>query len=142
MGETILTAGWLLTASVLDFRRRRIPVWLLALGGAAVIPAVLFECAGLPEEWWAVCRGCIPGILLLGMALVTRKAGVADGVAMLYMGLLLKEKCLAVFAFSLLLISLYSGILLVFRKAGRNTELPYLPFLTVAWVLERILLGG
>lgn len=141
MAETMMTAGWLLAASVFDIRRRRVPIWLLLLGGLAVIPAAIWRCGSRPEEYWEVLKGCIPGIVLLAMAGATRKAGVADGIALLYMGVLLEKGCLLIFVISLLLISFYSGFLLVLRRAERNTELPYLPFLSAAWILER-LLGG
>lgn len=141
MTETIVTAVWLLTASVFDIRKRRVPIWLLLLGGFAALPAVIWRCGSRPEEYWEVLKGCIPGIVLLAMAAATGKAGMADGAALLYMGMILEKGCLLIFVTSLLLISLYSGFLLVLRRAGRNTELPYLPFLSAAWLLER-LLGG
>lgn len=139
MVETILTAVWLLAASFLDIRRRRIPVWLLIFGGMAVVAAVIWRCGDRPAEYWESLKGCVPGVTLIGMSALTGKVGAADGIAMLLLGLLVGESCLAVFVFSLLLISFYSGLLLVLRKAGRSTELPYLPFLTAAWLLEKIL---
>lgn len=141
MAETVMTAAWLLTASVFDIRKHRVPIWLLLLGGFAVLPAMIWRCGSRPEEYGEVLKGCIPGLVLLAMAGATRKAGMADGIALLYMGVFLEKGCLLIFVISLLLISFYSGFLLVLRRAGRNTELPYLPFLSAAWLLER-LLGG
>lgn len=139
MVETILTAVWLLAASFLDIRCRRIPVRLLIFGGMAVAAAVIWRCGGRPAEYWESLKGCVPGVTLIGMSALTGKVGAADGIAMLFLGLLVGESCLVIFVFSLLLISIYSGLLLVLRRAGRSTELPYLPFLTAAWLLEKIL---
>ena len=75
-----------------------------------------------------------PGGLLLVTAYVTKKAGYGDGIVLLLLGMALGgDKSLLIFGLSLLLISVWSLILLVFHKAGRNTKIPYLPFLTAAF---------
>lgn len=131
-----MTAGWLLTASVMDIRSRRIPVWLLALGGLGAGAALIYGGADVSTEWPGLLMGCVPGLFILLTAAVTGKAGTADGFALIFMGLCLKGKmCLAVFMISLLLIAVFAGIMLTLRRIGRNTELPYLPFLFVSWML-------
>ncbi len=86
-------------------------------------------------------KGCIPGAILLLMAAATGKAGTADGFVLIFLGISTGGKiCLVVFMLSLLLISMFSVILLVFRRVGRSTRLPYLPFLSVAWLLGQALI--
>lgn len=136
MIEKILTAGWLLTASVMDIRSRRIPVWLLVLGGLGAGAAVIYSGAAVSAEWPGLLMGCVPGLFTLLTAAVTGKAGTADGFALIFLGLCLKGRmCLAVFMTSLFLIAVFAGIMLTLRRIGRNTELPYLPFLFASWLL-------
>lgn len=141
MAETILMECWLFAASILDIRSRRIPVWMLALGGAAAVLTALCKCGFTLTEYMEMIKGCIPGVILLLMAVITGKAGTADGVVLIFLGICAGGRvCLTVFMLSLLLISLFSGILLAFRRVGRNTRLPYLPFLAVAWLLGQALI--
>lgn len=141
MAETILTECWLLAASILDIRSRRIPVWMLVLGGTAAVLTVVCRCEFTLTECMEMIKGCIPGVILLITAAVTGKAGTADGIVLIILGICTGGKiCLAVFMLSLLLISLFSGILLALRRVGRNTRLPYLPFLSAAWLLVQALI--
>lgn len=141
MAETILTGCWLLAASAVDIRSRRIPVWMLALGGTAAVLAVVCRCGFTSAECMDMIKGCIPGAILLLMAAATGKAGTADGFVLIFLGISTGGKiCLVVFMLSLLLISMFSVILLVFRRVGRSTRLPYLPFLSVAWLLGQALI--
>lgn len=141
MTETILTECWLLAASILDIRSRRLPVWMLVLGGAAAVLAAVSRCGFTLAECVEIIKGCVPGVILIFMAAVTGKAGMADGIVLIFLGICAGGKvCLAVFMLSLLLISLFSGILLALRRVGRNTRLPYLPFLSTAWLLGQAFL--
>lgn len=141
MAETILTECWLLAASILDIRSRRIPVWMLVLGGAFAALAALCRFGFTLAECVEMIKGCIPGAILLLMAAATGKAGTADGIALIFLGICTGGKiCLAVFMLSLVLISLFSGVLLALGRVGRNTRLPYLPFLSAAWLLGQALI--
>ncbi len=141
MAEMILTGCWLLAASALDIRSRRIPVWMLVLGGAFAGLTVVCRCGFTLAECVEMVKGCVPGTILLFMAAATGKAGAADGIVLIFLGICTGGKiCLAIFMLSLLLISIFSGILLVLRRVGRNTRLPYLPFLSAAWLLGQALM--
>ena len=92
------------------------------------------------EEYAQAARGAIPGILILVLGAVTKKTGYGDGIALLLVGMLLRDgKIFLLFGISLFLISVSSLILLVFKKVGRSTKIPYLPFLTAAWLLLMVL---
>ena len=141
MAETILTGCWLLAASTLDIRSRRVPIWMLALGGCLAVWAAACVRGFTWADGAEMLKGCIPGVILLLMAAATGKAGVADGIVLIFLGICTGGTvCLAVFMLSLLFISLFSGILLALRRAGRDTRLPYLPFLFAAWLLTQTLI--
>ena len=141
MTETILTECWLLIASIFDIRSRRIPVWMLVLGGSFAVLTAVCRCGFALAEYVEMIKGCVPGMILLLMAAATDKAGTADGLVLIFLGICMGGKsCLAVFMLSLVLISLFSAVLLMLRRAGRNTKLPYLPFLAAAWLLGQALI--
>lgn len=124
--------GWLLVSSVMDIKTRRLPIWMLVLGGGLAVAAVLYQKSG----YFDILRGMMPGLSLLAIAFVTKKAGYGDGIALSFLGMVLGgEKGLLLFGISLFLLALCSLTLLALRKVGRNSGIPFLPFLAVAWMV-------
>lgn len=127
---------WLTGLSLFDIRYRKVPVWLLVLGGGI---AVFFGIrdhtfgAGSFEEF---LFGMIPGLILLLLALGTRMAGWADGIVlMLSGGILGFRQCILASMLSLILISILSALLLILKKVHKGTRIPYIPFLTMGLTL-------
>jgi len=135
--EKVLMGGWLLTVSVLDIRFRRVPIWLLIVGG--VFAAVLVWCGsgGEPVGYHEAVRGMMPGMLLLAVAYGTKRAGMGDGIALMALGVISGNSIFPIFGLSMFFIAFFSLVLLVLRRAGRNTQIPYLPFLAAAWCLAQ-----
>lgn len=130
----VLMTIWLLAISVMDVRRRRVPAWLLAAGGVLAVPMLYLE--GGCADGVAVLTGLFPGVLLLAAGILTKKVGYGDGIVALILGVWLENrKIVMLFGISLFFIAVWSLVLLVLRKVGRNTKIPYLPFLTAAWLL-------
>ena len=136
----LIITVWLLSISILDVRSRCVPAWILAAGGGCTALILIYQCGCDMEEYAQAARGAIPGILILVLGAVTKKTGYGDGIALLLVGMLLRDgKIFLLFGISLFLISVSSLILLVFKKVGRSTKIPYLPFLTAAWLLLMVL---
>ncbi len=71
--------------------------------------------------------------------MITGKTGLADGIVLLATGLFLEPGSgFAVFSLSLFILALFSVALLLMGKAGRNTKVPYLPFLWLACVIQMV----
>lgn len=133
--KTIFGVFWLFGLSVFDVRYRKVPIWLLTVGGVAA--AAFLACKGIAGEGFEeyLC-GLLPGGMLLLIAAGTKRAGWADGLMLMILGALLGlGGCVMIMTVSLFLISIFSVILLVFRKVNRNTRLPYAPFLAIADLL-------
>lgn len=131
-----MMAAWLLPMSVMDVKSRRVPVWMLWIGAAAAAGMFLYEMITEEAVGWQICRGLLPGLVMLTVAAATGKAGVADGVIMLLMGILAgSEVCVEASLGGLFLLALVSGVLLALRKAKRDTRIPFVPFLTAGWLL-------
>lgn len=81
--------------------------------------------------------GSAPGILLLLMAAMTKKAGLADGIVLLLLGVPLGyHECILSFVLSLLSMSLVSLALLALNKVRGSSKLPYLPFLWIGYIVQ------
>jgi Flp pilus assembly protein protease CpaA len=131
---------YLVVLSVFDGREKKVPIVLLC-GGTAIAAAVnLYICIRDAADWkmgvMTAFMGMLPGCFLLLVARVTGKAGYGDGIALLGVGLLTGYgTCLLLLCFSLLCMSVCSIVLLLTRKAEKNTTLPYLPFLAAVYLV-------
>jgi len=137
MWKIIFTGVWLFAMSVVDIGSRRVPLWLIGAG----VPVVMLSFA---QGWTkgglnplSLATALAPGILLL-IAAGAKKAGYADGIVLILLGLVDKgEGIMGVFFISMLFMSLFVILMLILRKAGKGSRYPYLPFLMIAWAAWR-----
>ena len=136
MSSVVSITIWLICISVMDIRSRRVPIWILLLGGGAALAVLVDQFVRGTMDYFEVFTGIRPGMVLLLIAFTTKKAGYGDGTVLLLVGMVSGgSKSLWIFCISLFLISICSVILLFCHKVKRNSEIPYLPFLTIAWLL-------
>ena len=127
---------WLLVMSLSDIRYRKVPVWLLMTGGVIAAIIEIYGCVSGERGLAEILLGMIPGLFLLLMAAGTRKAGWADGIALMLLGSVMGlRQCVAAAMLSLIMISVWSIWLLILRKADKGTRIPYVPFLTMSYAL-------
>lgn len=146
MREIIVT-GYLVGLSILDGKERRVPIVLLGIGILIAITWVIGECIGDPCRWSRIMLGAVlglvPGVFMLLTAYVTRKVGYGDGLALVGIGMLVGYKnCWSMLCISLMLMSFWGIGILVLRRGTRNTPMPYLPFLTMAYLICTFAKGG
>ncbi|MCM1099762.1 MAG: prepilin peptidase [Clostridium sp.] len=141
MIKEIVLLIYLTILALFDRRERKIPVILPVAGGIA---AILYNVYRLSQssgqrEWFLLSfvLGLFPGVLLLAVARLTGKAGYGDGLTLLSVGMWTGYKdCFLLLCLSLLLMAVFAAGMLFMRKAGRNTKLPYLPFLAVVYAVK------
>lgn len=132
MWITVLTIVWLFGISIIDIRKCNVPVWMLVPGGLLTGIALVCQQADAGD----MLKGMLPGIFLLVTAFATKKAGCGDGIVMLFLGILSgSSRSLLIFGISLSLTAVAALVLLALRKAGKNTRIPFLPFLAAAWLI-------
>ena len=130
----LLAAVYVGICSVQDFRSRKISLPVTVYAGCAAflldIP-ILTEGA---ENILFLIPGLLPGALFLFLSLAAEgAAGKGDGYCFLILGALLGTRTVwIIFLTSLLLASLCGILLMIFRKAGRKTRLPFLFFAGLA----------
>lgn len=127
---------YLLVLSKYDCREKQVPAVLVYAGiGCALLLQIQRWCV----EGVSIGQigGIMPGFFLVVMAVVTRKAGMADGLVLIIVGVVLGYPgSFYVFCISLLLFSGVSIVLLLLRKIKVRETLPYLPFLTASVIIE------
>ena len=123
--------------SLEDLLKKSVPVALLAAG-------VLFIPAGLLTEGAESISiadnilGLIPGAVLLVISFVSRgQIGAGDGCLVMMLGASLRiETVIRILTAELLLITVFSGVMLVMRKLKRKSTLPFIPFLFAGYILS------
>lgn len=126
---------YLLLLSIYDFREKKVPCLLLEAGGAVIILWAGAECLWKNREGMDIIRGMIPGGGLLMTAVFTGKAGRADGIVLVLIGILEGfRSSMFLLCGSLFLMAVCSVILLLLRKVKINTRIPYLPFVCIAYL--------
>lgn len=139
MWKLIILSIWLGILAVSDLRRKRVPVWLLAVSGIIMTIMSFSQCKweikGVAELVW----GWIPGAFLLLLAVTTKKAGIADGIVLLLLNMSLGyRECFVSFVLSFLFMSFVSLLLLVLGEVKGSSKIPYLPFLLAGYMVQAV----
>ena len=133
MIQTITLLGMLVFCTIEDCRRKRI-----LLG-----PVLLFGILGLILHLyyrnisiWNLLAGCLIGVILLLISKVTRgNIGIGDGLILIVTGVYLGfEDNSILFMHGLLFCGIWSLVLLVTKKKKGTDEVPFIPFLLLAYL--------
>ena len=129
--NALIGAAYLVPCLLWDIRTRTIPGWYLALGlllasGGSVVFTILGR---IPL--WEIFASLLPGLFLLTMSYLTReKIGYGDGICFLILGLMEGPvPCMLVMLLSFLLSSAASILGMCLHRAGKNTRIPFVPFI-------------
>lgn len=135
-GKILILFMYLIFLSFYDFREKKVPCVLLAAGGMVIIVCAGAECLWSSREWTDIIRGMLPGGGLMTVAFLTKKAGMADGIVLMFIGVFEGfRSVMLLLCGSLFLLALCAGILLLLRRVEVNTRIPYLPFVCSAYLL-------
>lgn len=136
---SILFVVYLFVVSILDIARKHISMGLLVAGGFLGIMACFFRIYGRNESWVILMAGVLPGLIFLLLSFLSNMVGYGDGIVVCVLGVLVGlRRCMALMGISLLLVAICGIVLLILKKASKDTKIPYIPFLFVTFIL----LGG
>ena len=128
-----IVIGLLLVLSIFDVRMKKVPVWLIGLAAGVALIFRMVESVPVLQ----LLAGLLPGIFVLLLAVCTKESiGTGDGLVLCALGLFcgLKET-VAVLGMALFFAAVVAVVLLVLKRAGRKTELPFLPCLCTGYLL-------
>lgn len=133
MMGTIGAMGLLAAGSFFDIRWKRIPVLLLIIGGIGGVLCLILDnvAEGIGAVFLNGLVGILPGAGMLLLSFLTeKKVGSGDGFVLMILGLLQGiGMVLLIFCIGLFLQSLWAVLLLVLKRADKQTCIPFLPFL-------------
>lgn len=131
---TILCVGSLLSiSSFIDIRTKKVSFRVLFIYTIlGILNLFLFDKQNL---FVAIGGACI-GILILGLSKITRGGvGMGDGFLLVVTGLFLGVwRNTELLLGSFFLAALFSVVLLIFKKANRKKEIPFIPFLLISFL--------
>lgn len=123
-------AEWIMLAvlagfAVYDMKTKSVSLIAVAVFAVGVLIYRLFAGTGMAE----LAAGLIPGLLVVMLAFVTKESiGIGDGLMLCVLGMFCGwRRCLAAFGLALVISAVFAMVLLVCRRAGRKTEIPFLP---------------
>ena len=135
-GREWTIAAFLLWNSLKDLRSRTISIISIVGFGIA---GILWAFAAGDINWIKLLAGLVPGLVLLGISLLSPQAvGCGDGLALLVVGIYCGFSQALASLFWGLLFSAASGIILLITKKGKKeTEIPFIPFLMIGFLLQK-----
>lgn len=129
-------AGYLVPCTISDLRRRSIPL-SLGIGGCLCSAFwMLVQVLAERESWGGFLAAGVPGMTLMGLSLLSGgRIGMGDGVVLFGLGLFLGgRQTFSILLTGLLLSSFWSVVLLIRKKAGWKSRIPWIPFLLAGYV--------
>lgn len=134
--QTVGTIGiflFLVVCAAIDLKKRSLPMWLLWAGSLGVLLISLWNTR---LNLFPLFQGAVPGIVLGIISWITREAvGYGDVWIITLLGIYLgiwdtvTLVCIAFFFSSIAAVGC-----LVWKKFRRDTRIPFVPFLTAAYV--------
>ncbi len=135
----------LTVCGICDLRWKKIPVWAFVAGGVwAFICLFLrlfgkgdFAQEGFLREIGGFLAAVLPGAIFLVLSFLTeKKVGYGDGLLLIILGLMEGVKAVAfTCCMGLFLQSLVAVFLVILKKANKQTEIPFVPFLFLARII-------
>ena len=113
--------------------QKEIPFVGIILGGFMGVAINLWQIAGGYLSFVEIGLAVLPGCFFLLVGFVTgQKVGYGDGLLLVVIGLFTGfNRCALILCISLVLLSVSALVLLCIRKVGKNSKIPFVPFLAV-----------
>ena len=135
----LIYIAFLIINTVTDLINRRIYV---GINFFFAVPALFLFVTQEQLSWLSLLGGILSGAYLYLFSLMSKEAvGAGDAIVVTISGIFLGGgKNAAVLMGGLFLTGLCGGILMLCKKAGKKSELPFAPFFTLSYML--LYLGG
>lgn len=132
----------LLILSYIDVKSRAVPVWWLIVMGAVIPVAYVcdYTVCGERIDYKQLVIAIIIAITFVLLSVLTSMIGEADGIVIGYVCILSNVYiAIAAIIISFVILAASGGVLILLKRARLKSALPYMPFLTSAYVLTIIL---
>ena len=125
---------------MIDLKYRQIPLAVTVIGTGAGIGFCILEERGL----FSLLLAVLPGLMTLLFARISNETmGYGDGFVLILMGTYLPwEAVVAVGLLAFGIAGMVALVLLVAFHKNRNYQIPFVPFLTIGYILNVFINGG
>lgn len=131
--------GLLAAGGIFDVKSKKIPYVVLGAGGIWSVVGLIFKAGetGTAQMLLFVLTAIMPGAFLVVLSFLTeKKVGYGDGIILMILGCMEGAKtAFLVFCVGLFLQSLFAVVLLIVKKADKQSCIPFIPFLLAARIL-------
>ena len=138
---TIWISGLLTIGTCCDIRTRKLPMALLLMGGMS---GILYQCFVNGIVGITQFSGMIVGMLMIGVSTISKIGmGLGDGVLFLVLGMFYPFfHMVELLTKSSILAGVYGLLLMGCSKGNLKTELPFVPFVLLQYILLQLMNGG
>lgn len=130
----LITVIILIILSVEDICYKKVNIWVPLFG---IIVVTFTQIMILEFDIGDILQSIIPGVVLIASAYATKEAiGIADGIVMCLTGLtfdIVTSVLMIFISFGMAAVFCLMGI--VFKRVGRKTEIPFLPFILSGYIM-------
>ncbi len=125
---------FLIPCAITDLKSKTIPIWWTVVFG---ISAMIYQIFWKKQKLEAILFSMIIGVTLLVAAKISnQRIGYGDGIIFLILGLWIGFwDGISLLFFSLILSSIISVYLIIVRRKGRDYRIPFIPFVTAAYII-------
>ena len=136
--QWILLFTVLMPMTIKDFRTKKINGYLCV---ATILAAIAIRVYVMGENDISILIDLIPGTIMYVFSLVSKKCiGKGDALVLLFIGSVMGYYHeMAALMVSVILTGILSLIMLVIKKADRDTEIPFVPFLSIGAIAGGLL---
>lgn len=129
----IAITALMLIASFSDIKKKEIALWQILSCGALSAARIILQIHGGTLDPMDLTLSFLPGVTMILIAFLTRQSlGYGDGILGMCIGPALgAEIALLGICGAVMASGMVSGILLVLKKAKRNSRIPFVPFMTM-----------
>ncbi len=130
----LLTGGMLMAAAIMDFIKKEISVgFIMAIAAVCIIGALSNKNSSLYD----MALGMVIGVLALAISRITHEQiGRGDGLVIMFVGMLVGVRgCFSMVCYAMMFMTFVSVGLIILKKAGRYTKVPFLPALFAGYAL-------
>ncbi len=127
----------MIVSSIEDIRKKEVPIWEIIACGAVSLLSICFDAYANRFDFLGLSLSLIPGCLMIMGSFVSRQQlGYGDGLLVLFAG-----PALGFFGMGIGIVvaffasSVVSGGLILFKRAGRKSVIPFVPFIAFGLVV-------
>ncbi len=127
----------MIVSSIEDIRKKEVPIWEIIACGIISGLSIAFGVYKNSLDMFELSFSLIPGCLMIMASFVSRQQlGYGDGLLVLFSGPALGFYDMGLsMVIAFFVSSIISGGLILFKKAGRKTAIPFVPFIAAGLVV-------